>query len=282
MATPETRADGLLRPKLRVHPLDWTVILIAFLGFPMAMTGEVENISLGTVAWVTIIFVGFLAAIVIPIDLSTLRTSLPFILFLGYGVATLVVTNDFGDGVQILFQYATVGVAYIAGWRALKADPRILGILRRLSLWVLPAALIVFVKSFIDGRFAFGWLVGDGARPMVMMLSLLFLFGTLGRPRRFTLWVWAPAFLVAIASGGRMGTAVLGLLLVLTPAVRVKPKTRVAMVAAGLVLLSLVVQVDAIQDRLFVGREEGELTDIVSLEGNFNTAGRTNNWPRIV
>jgi O-antigen ligase len=265
----------------RIHTLDWTVILAAFLGFPMAMLGEVDNVSLGTLAWVGIIFTGVLAALVVPIEPSTLRALLPFLLFFGYGTGTLVVTNDLADGMQILFQYATVAVAYVAGWRALQADRRVLGAVQRLALWMLPAALIVFAKSLLDGRFSFGWLVGDGARPMVMMLSLLFLIATIGRSRRFTLLLWAALFLVAVASGGRMGTAVLGLMLVLTPAIRVKAKTRLAMIAAGLVVLSLVIQVDAIQDRLFVGRESGELSDIVSLEGNFNTAGRAENWPRI-
>jgi O-antigen ligase len=265
----------------RIHTLDWTVILVAFLGFPMAMLGEIDNVSLGTVAWVGIIFTGVLAALVVPIEPSTLRALLPFLLFLGYGTATLVLTNDFAGGMQVLFQYATVAVAYVAGWRALQADRRVLGTVQRLALWMLPAALIVFAKAVIDGRFSFGWLVGDGARPMVMMLSLLFLIATIGKSRRFTLLLWAALFLVAVASGGRMGTAVLGLMLVLTPAIRVKAKTRLAMIAAGLVVLSLVIQVDAIQDRLFVGRESGELADIVSLEGNFNTAGRAENWPRI-
>lgn len=273
--------DAAKSASTRIHTLDWTVILLAFLGFPLAMIGEVENISLGTLAWVGIISIGVLAALVVPIEPSTLRALLPFILFLGYGTATLVATNDFADGMQILFQYATVAVAYVAGWRALEADRRLLGTVQRLALWMLPAALIVFGKAVLDGRFSFGWLVGDGARPMAMMLSLLFLIATIGRSRRFTLLLWAALFLVAVASGGRMGTAVLGVVLVLTPATRVKAKTRLVMVAAALVTFSLVIQVDAIQDRLFVGRNSGELSDIVSLEGNFNTAGRAENWPRI-
>jgi O-antigen ligase len=265
----------------RAHTLDWTVILLAFLGFPMAMVGELDNVSLGTVAWLGIILVGVLAALVVPIEPSTLRALLPFVLFLGYGIATLILTNDLAGGIQILLQYATVAVAYIAGWRALEADRSLMGTVQRLAFWVLPGALIVFAKSLLDGTFTFGWLVGDGARPMVMMLSLLFVIATIGRSRRFTLLLWAALFLVAVASGGRMGTAVLVLMLVLTPAIRVKTKTRLAMIAAGVVALSLVIQFDAIQDRLFVGNSAGELSDIVSLEGNFNTAGRAENWPRI-
>lgn len=273
--------DGAERASDRIHTLDWTVILAAFLGFPMAMIGQVDNVSLGTIAWVGIIFAGGLAALVAPIELSTLRALLPFLLFLGYGTATLILTTDFVDGMQILFQYAAVAVAYVAGWRAYEADRHLLGTVQRLAIWMLPAALIVFGKALLDGRFSFGWLVGDGARPMVMMLSLLFLIATIGRTRRFTLLLWAALLLVAVASGGRMGTAVLGLMVVLTPAIRVNAKTRLAIIAAGLVALSLVVQFDAIQDRLFVGRSAGELSDIVSLEGNFNTAGRAENWPRI-
>jgi O-antigen ligase len=276
-----TVGSGASASRLHIHPLDWTVILVAFLAFPLALLGEVDSVSLGSLGWVTILGVGLLAGLVVPLSYHILRSMALWIAFLALGVTSLLFTTDFAEGVQILAQYSVVGVAYVSGWRALDADSRLLGRLRGFSLWLIPAGLIVFVKSMLDGRFAFGWLVGDAARPMVMMLSLLFLLATLDRPRRFTAWVWAGTFLIAIASGGRMGIAVLALMLALTPALRLSGKTRVAIAVGGIVMLSLLIQFEAVQERLFVGRQEGELADIVSLEGNFNTAGRAENWPRI-
>jgi O-antigen ligase len=203
--------------------------------------------------------------------------------FLTYAVASLVWSIDFGKGLQVLAQFGAVLVAYVAGWRLMAAGSQFIIWLRKLSLWLLPASLIVFVNASADGVSKFGWVRGGNtARPMVMMLALLFLLSTIGRSRRYTLVVFGFALLVAVGSGGRMGTAVVGVLLILTPGLRAGWRARVGLVLVGLAALAFLIQFESIQERLFVGRQEGELTDIVTLEGNFNTAGRANNWPNII
>ena len=202
---------------------------------------------------------------------------------MGYATLSLVWTPDFSEGVQELGQFAMVAVAYLVGWRAYRADPRLTSRLRTYAPWLMLAALIVFFNATADGISAIGWIRGGNvARPMVMMLALLFLLGTLNRTRRFTIWLWIGAVAIALATGGRMGLAVLGALLLFVPSTGFSNRMRLGLVVAGLAALTLVIQLEPVQERLFLGRQQGDIEDILTLERNFNTAGRSNNWPRIV
>ncbi len=265
------------------HPLDRSAVLLAFLAFPAALLPNITSVSPGGVGWGLALFVGALGFLMIPLPESAARTLALFLAFMTFGLASLAWTLEFGKGLQVLAQFAAVGVAYVAGWRAAAADAMFVKHLSRLATWLIPTSLIVFVNAAFDGASRFGWVRGGNtARPMVMMLALLFLLSTLGRSRRYTLTVFSIVALITIASGGRMGTAVLGVMLLLTPALRAGVRARAALLVAGLIILSVLIQFDSVQERLFVGRETGELTDIVALENNFNTAGRSQNWPRVI
>lgn len=267
---------------LKAHPLDRAAIILVYLAFPMALLGEFRGVTVGALGWGLALLVGAIAFLVVPLAVDLVRSASLFVAFMAFGVTSLLWSIDFAEGLQVLAQFATVGVAYVAGWRAMGADRAVRAKLSKLSLWLLPAALIVFLNAASDGASTFGWIRGgNAARPMVMMLALLFLLGTVGRSRSFTLMAWGGAFLIAVASGGRMGVAVLGVMLILTPALRASWKTRLALVGLGFAVLALLIQFDSVQERLFVGREEGQIQDILALEGNFNTAGRSQNWPRI-
>lgn len=269
--------------RLRGHPLDRAEIILVYLAFPLALVGDIAGVTLGAVGWILALLVGAMAFFVVPLPTAAVRTTIPFLAFLSLGVVSLLWTNDFNNGIQELAQFAAVAVAYFAGWRMMGADEGTPLKMSRLSLWLLPAALIVFINAYADGASTLGWIRGgNAARPMVMMLTLLFVMATIGRSRRYTLFLWGAVFLVALASGGRMGVAAMGVILVLIPAIRLSWKGRLALVAVGLAMVAFLIQFEAIQERLFLGREEGELTDIVTLEGNFNTAGRSENWPRVI
>ncbi|HVR79564.1 MAG TPA: O-antigen ligase family protein [Acidimicrobiia bacterium] len=266
-----------------VHPLDRAEILLVYVAFPMALVGDLAGISMGAVGWILAFLVGLLAFLLLPLPAAVLRTTAPLFALLCLGIISLLWTISFTEGVRVLVQFAAVLVAYLAGWRAMAADQHVPFTLSNVSIWLIPACLIVFFNAAVDGASTFGWVRGgNAARPMVMMLALLFLMGSLGRSRRFTLVLWGAAFLIAVASGGRMGVAVIGLMLILTPALRVGWKPRLALVGVGLAALAFLIQFEGIQERLFVGQEEGELTDILTLEGNFNTAGRNQNWPQVI
>lgn len=266
-----------------MHPLDRAEILLVFVAFPLALVGDIAGVSMGAVGWILALMVGLLAFFVLPLPAPSLRTTAPFFAFLCFGVMSLVWTIAFTEGLQELAQFTAVLVAYLAGWRAMAADQTVPFTLSKVSIWLIPTSLIVFFNAAVDGASTFGWIRGgNAARPMVMMLALLFLMGSLGRSRRYTIVLWSAVFLIAVASGGRMGVAVIGLMLILTPALRVGWKSRLALVGVGLAALGFLIQFESVQERLFVGREEGELTDIVTLEGNFNTAGRDQNWPQVI
>ena len=263
--------------------MDRAEILLVYVAFPLALIGDLAGVSMGAVGWIMALMIGLLAFFALPLPTGAIRTTAPYLSFLCFGIVSLLWTISFTEGVQELAQFAAVLVAYLAGWRAMAADSTVASTLSKLSVWLIPACLIVFFNAAVDGASVFGWIRGgNAARPMVMMLSLLFLMGTLGRSRRYTLFLWGGAFLIAVASGGRMGVAVLGILLILTPALRVGWKARMALVGVGLATLAFLIQFEGVQERLFVGREEGEISDILTLEGNFNTAGRDQNWPQVI
>ena len=283
LLAPSLPASGSGWRTAPVHRLDRSAVLLAFLAFPVALLPDVAGMSPGAAGWGLALFVGVLAFLIVPIPFEAVRSSALFLMFLTYAVASLVWSIDFGKGLQVLAQFGAVMVAYVAGWRMMAAGSEFILWLRRLSVWLLPASLIVFVNASADGVSRFGWVRGGNtARPMVMMLALLFVLSTIGRSRRYTLVVFGFALLVAVGSGGRMGTAVVGVMLILTPALRAGWRARVGLVLVGLATLAFLIQFESIQERLFVGQQEGELTDIVTLEGNFNTAGRNQNWPNII
>lgn len=264
------------------HPFDRMTIVLVFAAFPIALIGDLGGLNLGSAAWLAVLVFGLLGMSLVPMQSALWRSLSMFVIFMAYGVASLLWTIDFAEGVKFLAQTAAVGVAYVAGWRAAIRDDALVAKLRRWAPWLMPAGLIVFFNAAIDGASIFGWIRGGNvARPMVMMLALLFLLGSVGRSRRFAIALWAGALLLAFASGGRMGMAVMGVMLILSPVLRWSWRRRLVLLGIGLLALTIAIQFDAVQDRLFLGRQEGELEDILTLERNFNTAGRSNNWPRI-
>lgn len=272
-----------LPARIEADPLDRATILIALLGIPIGLLGgDVFGFAIGGWAWAAAAGVGLLGLLMVPVPLRALRLSAPLLAYLLFGVATMAWTIDPLQGVQTLSQYLTVLVVYIAAYRAAGRDPELLEKLRGWALWVLPSAAFVFIRAMGDGASRFGWIRGgNAARPMVMSVAILYLLSTAGRSRRFTIVVGAGAFITALGSGGRMGTAVVALLILLNPAMRFSWRTRLMMLMAGLVVFAAALQLEAVQERLFVGRSEGTVSDIVTLDNNFNTAGRSNNWPAI-
>jgi O-antigen ligase len=219
----------------------------------------------------------------VPLPRGALRLALPIVLYLLLAVTSLSWTPDIGRGIEAVAQYGAVAAVYLVAYRAAGSDPASVAKLRTWSLILLPSAAFVFVRAFGDGASTFGWIRGgNSARPMVMSVALLYLLATVGRSRRFTIGVGFVALLAAAGSGGRMGTAVIVLLILFNPAMQLSLRHRLLILGAGITVFAAALQFEPIQERFFVGRSEGTITDILTMEGNVNTAGRGNNWPRII
>ena len=254
---------------------------MALLGIPIGLPGiEVLGFSVSGWAWATAVGVGLMAAIAVPLPSAAVRLCLPLLAYLAFDFFSLVWTPAFGQGMQVVIKYAGVAVVYLVAYRAADFDPDILTKLRTWALIIFPSVGFVFIRAAGDSASTLGWLKGgNGARPMVMLVALLYLVSTIGRSRRFAISMGLVALSVSAASGGRMGTAVVGVMVVLNPALRLTWRARILIILGAVMLFAAALQLEPIQERFFHGQTVGTLEDIVALEGNFNTAGRGNNWP---
>lgn len=282
--TPRSTLVSLRLPdRIDAHPLDRATVLMALLGIPVGLLGiEVLGFALSGWAWALAASIALLAALTVPLPKGLLLSSFPLLVYLAYDAASLSWTPDLVQGLQVVAKYAAVALVYLVAYRVADTDAEALRKLRTWAFIILPSTVFVYIRALGDPTSTFGWIKGgNSARPMVMSVALLYLMATIGRPRRFTMAVSAVAFLIAAGSGGRMGTAVVGLVILLNPALRLTGRTRVLIFVFGVVLFAAALQFEPIQERFFVGQTEGSIEDIVTLEQNFNTAGRSNNWPEI-
>jgi hypothetical protein len=261
-----TRAQNLLMLVFALIPL--TFVQNRVLGFQVS-------------GWSWLLVLAAVGPLVVtePLPQRALGLLLPYLLFLVYACATIAWTPSFGEGVATLAQFTVPALIYLLAW-CVPYDPSFLARLRKVCLWALGVAalLAIAVRSGLPSSLG----LELSPRPMAISLVVLFIVTTLhSRSWRFTLLMGGGSLAIAIATGSRMSSLVLLVMLLVSPSLRVPLRGRVAIAAASVVLVVLISQTAAFKERFFFS-ERASLMDVLTVSENVNTAGRRELWPRLL
>jgi O-antigen ligase len=257
-----------------------TVLLFVFAIIPLTFLGnQVLGFQLSGWAWLSVLAAVGVLVLTEPLPRRAVGTLLPYLLFLGYAALSLAWALNFNEGVATLTQFLVPALVYLLAWRV-RADAEFQAMLRRTCLRALAIAvlLVVVVQAGLNGPLD----LFLSYRPMAISLVVLFVGATLSsRTWGFTVLVGGTAIAVAIATGSRMASLVLLVMLLTSPSLGLRWPGRLAIAVACVLLVALISQTQAFKDRFFFN-EDATLMDVVTLRDTLNTAGRRELWPRLL
>jgi hypothetical protein len=261
-----TRAETVLVFVFAIIPL--TFIGSQFLGF--LMSGW---------AWLLLLAAAGLVVVTEPLPRRAVGMLLPYLLFVGYACATLSWTRLASEGVATLMQFVVPAMVYLLAWRV-RLHAGLLPRLRKASLRGLGIAGLLTVAFLVGLQLPLGAQLST--RPMAISLVVLFVVATLRSTSwRFTVLVGGIALVIAMATGSRMSSLVLIVMLLTSPSLGLRWQGRVAIAVACVVLVLLVSQTEAFKGRFFFD-ENASLEDALTLSGKVNTTGRRELWPLLL
>jgi hypothetical protein len=257
-----------------------TVLLFVFAIIPLTFIGnQILGYQMSGWSWLAVLAAVGVLVLTEPLPRRAVGTLLPYLLFLGYAALTLAWTLNFSDGVAYLTQFLVPALVYLLAWRV-RVDAAFQAMLRRTCLGALAVAvlLVVVVEGGLNGPSD----LRLSARPMSISLVVLFVGATLSsRSWGFTVLVGGTAVALAIATGSRMASLVLLVVLLTSPSLGLRWPGRLAIAAACVVLVVLISHTQAFKERFFFN-EDATLMDVVTLRDTVNTAGRRELWPLLL
>jgi hypothetical protein len=273
---PSTGRSPLARRRNRSE----TVLVFIFAIIPLTfLQNKVLGFQMSGWSWLVVLAGVGLLVVTEPLPRRAVSMLLPYLLFLLYACATLTWTPIFGEGVATLTQVVVPALAYLLAWRVrLNAD--LMERLRKTCLRGIgiAAVLAVAVQGGLYGPFG----LELSPRPMAISLVVLFVCATIhSRSWRFTVLTGGVSLAIAMATGSRMSSLVLLVLLLISPSLGLHWPGRLVIALACLVLVLLVSQTEAFKQRFFFN-EGASLTDVLTLSDNVNTAGRRELWPKLL
>ena len=257
-----------------------TVLTFVFAIIPLTFIGgQLLGFLVSGWAWLLVLAAAGLLVLTEPLPRRAVRLLLPYLLFVGYACATLAWSLNASEGVATLMQFIVPAMVYLLAWR-LGLHAGLYTRLRTASLWGLVVAVLLTV-AFMGGlQLPLGMELSS--RPMGISLVVLFVTATLHSTSwRFTVLVGGIALAISMATGSRMASLVLLITLLTSPSLGLRWQGRVAIAVACVVTVLLVSQTEAFKTRFFFD-EDGSLTDVLTLSGNVNTAGRRELWPLLL
>jgi O-antigen ligase len=270
------RTQNPLRSRSRVR----IVVVFIFAVIPLTFVGSrVLGFQLSGWAWLLILAAAAPVVLTEPLHERAVRPLLPYLLFLVYAAVSLAWTDSFHDGVTSLVQLIVPVLAYLVAWR-IPDSTAVQERLRSMALRGLGLAVLVTMVFLAGLHLRLG--VPLSLRPMSISLAVLFVVATLNSPSwRRTTVLGMVAVGTAAAVGSRLSSAVLLILLLTSPSLRVRWRARLAMAAGCILLVVAVSNTPAFRTRFFFN-EEATLTDVITLSDQLNTAGRRELWPQLV
>jgi hypothetical protein len=261
-----TRSETVLRFVFAIIPL--TFIPNQVLGFQMSGW-----------SWLAVLAAVGVLVLTEPLPKRAVGTLLPYLLFLGYAALTLAWTLDFNEGVAYLTQFLVPALVYLLAWRV-RFDAALEAMLRRTCLQVLAIAVLLVIVVQRGLGASLGLQLSE--RPMSISLVVLFVGATLSsRSWGFTVLVGGTAVAIAIATGSRMASLVLLVMLLTSPSLGLRWPGRLAIAGACVLLVVVISQTQAFKERFFFD-EDATLMDVVTLRDTVNTAGRRELWPLLL
>jgi O-antigen ligase len=271
-----SRTQSPLRSRSRVR----IVVVFIFAVIPLTFVGSrVLGFQLSGWAWLLILAAAAPVVLTEPLHERAVRLLLPYLLFLVYAAVSLAWTDSFDEGVASLVQLIVPVLAYLVAWR-IPDSAAVEERLRSMALRGLGLAVLVTMLFLAGLHLRLG--VPLSLRPMSISLAVLYVVATLNSPSwRRTTALGMVAVGTAASVGSRLSSAVLLIMLLTSPSLRVRWGTRLAMAAGCILLVVAVSNTPAFRNRFFFN-EEATLTDAITLSGQLNTAGRRELWPELV
>jgi hypothetical protein len=268
------------RPVGRRHNRAETVLVFSFAIIPLTfLQNRVLGFQMSGWSWLLILAAVGLPVLTEPLPRRAVSMLLPYLLFLSYACATLAWTPIFSEGVATLTQVVVPALAYLLAWRVrLHAD--LLDRLRKTCLCGIgiAALLAIAVQGGLYGPFG----LQLSPRPMAISLVVLFVCATIHSTSwRFTVLVGGISLAIAMATGSRMSSLVLLVMLLVSPSLGLHWRGRVLIAVTCVALVVLISQTEAFKQRFFFN-EGASLTDVLTLSDNVNTAGRRELWPKLL
>jgi O-antigen ligase len=255
-----------------------TVLLFVFAVIPLTF---VENRVLGFQmsgwSWLLVLAGAGLLVLTEPLPQPAVRHALPYLLFLAYACTTLAWAPSFGEGFATLLQFIVPALIYLLAWRV-PLDAGLYQRLQKVCLWALgiAAALAVAALGGLGGPLKLS------PRPMAISLVVLFVAATIySRSWRFTVLVGGISVAIAMATGSRMSSLVLLVMILVSPSLGLRWPGRAAIAITCVALVLVISQTEAFRQRFFF-TEDATLTDVLTLSDNVNTAGRRELWPKLL
>jgi hypothetical protein len=252
-------------------------LAVVFAIIPMTFIGS-QALGYQFSGWAWLIDLLVVGSIVVsePLYRRAVRSCLPYLLFHVYATVTLGWAISFDEGTLNLLQYVVPALAYLLAWR-LPPSVKLLERLRTISLRSLGVAALLSAV-FIAGLETLAGLTIN-ARPMAISLVVLFVVATVGSTSwRYTLAIGALALGMALGTGSRMSSAVLMVMLLVSPSLGLRLGGRIAVGVACLLLILALSNTQAFKERFFY-TEEASLKDLVTFSDQVNTTGRRDLWP---
>jgi hypothetical protein len=270
-----TSLTGWMLTKTDERPIESYAVRLAFLLIPAVyLPFAVAGGRAAGLAWLALLAFSSMILLVRPLPVIGLRFVLPFLVYLTYGLLTLIWTPDQYLGVQTLTQQAVVAVMYIVAWRAFD-DPGLVHWVARVSAWWLIGGASLAVLSVVTSF--------DLPSPRPLSISLVAMFAVANMVERTRASAWVLGLLgmgSCVALGSRMAAFAFLLLLPFTPNLSVKRWMRLTLIVAMVPFIMWVSTTAPFQERFF-HEQGGTLTDILTLSKNVDTAGRLDNWGTI-
>jgi O-antigen ligase len=261
----------------RSYKRPWIALVFVFSIIPLTFIGsQVLGYQFSGWAWLLDLLVIGPILVSEPLHRRAVRSCLPYLLFLVYATVTLGWATSLTEGGLNLAQYVVPALAYLLAWR-LPPSVALRERLRVISLRGLGVAAVLAV-AFIAGLEAlYGLEINP--RPMAISLVVIFVVATVGSTSwRYTLPIGALALAIALGTGSRMSSAVLMVMLLVSPSLGLRLGGRIAIAAACLLLIFGLSNTQAFRERFFY-TEKASLMDLVTFSDQVNTTGRRDLWP---
>jgi O-antigen ligase len=252
------------------------VLLFVFALMPLTFIGGQlgrQVLRSSAWAWILDLLLLGLVLVVLPLPFRSVRSFLPYLAFLGMSLVSLLWTPDLYKGFQTLFQVALPAVAYLVAWNVGALSELVMRYAARICLASLGLIGLVWGIGEVGAP-----LIELNFRPAAISLAIIFVVATMHAPSwRRTAIVGVIAILIALITGGRMASAVLFALLLLTPSLRLSVAWRAGIAAAGAGLLAVASQTQVFKERFFFDTS-ASLIDVLTLSSSLNTSGRREMW----
>jgi O-antigen ligase len=262
-----------------------SAILLMFILIPAAyLQNQIAGFQVSGWSW--ILLFGFLAPLALtePVRPVAVRLLLPYLLFLLLACASFAWAKDFGETAtssppQLLAQLVVPVLAYLVVWRV--RDPaQLWPRLQNASLLALALAAVLVALTFGNQQAPFGIILAP--RPLSMSLVVIFLVATASSTSwRYTCLIGGLVIAITLAAESRMATAVLLLMLLTSPSLKVRWQARIAFAIVIALLVQTLSTTATFKQRFFFD-ENATLLDAVTLSDQLNTAGRREVWPKLV